>query len=257
MGNELIEAPAISLIDIGSLPQSAQEIYEYVRDALVQRAEPLKKLSMSICDDIATLPDKWEEWTLEDCELASKLYDENAKHAKLVEAEFKEITQKAFKLHRGITGAATDVLVTLPADYKRLMTNIRLWRNREEERARKEAERLAEEARKAEEEKRLAEALRLEEEAAKLALANPQAAEEKKAEAEAVINENPAFVPPPVVPSAIPKGGPKRQKYMKFQVTDFAKLPDKYKIANDKMIQGVANAMKLKADIPGVEFWEE
>lgn len=257
MSNELIEAPKVNLIDIGTMPQSAEEIYYYVKDTLVARAEPLKLESIDIRNDIETLPTKWEDWTAMDCERASALYDVDAAHLKKVEAEFKDITSKAHKLHRGITAAASDVVTTLPAEKERLMLAIRKWRNREDERAKKLAAELAEAARKAEEEVRLAEALRLEEEAAKLALTNPVEAEEIKKEAEAVINEKPAFVPPPIVKANVPKGGPKRQRYMKFVVEDFALLPDDYKLANDRMIQGIANSMKMKAKIPGVRFYED
>jgi hypothetical protein len=257
MTTDLIEKQKVNLIDIGTMPQSAEEIFHFVRDTLVARAEPLKLESIGIRDDINTLPPQWEDWTAMDCERASTLYDADAAHLKKVESEFKDITSKAFKLHRGITAAAADVLITLPAEKERLMAAIRKWRNREDERARIEAARLAALATKAEEDARIAEATRLEEEALKLAAANPQAAREIQAEAEALVSEPAPFIPEPVVKAFIPKGGPPKRKFMKFKVTDFAILPDMYKVENTSMIQGIANAMKLKTDIPGVKVWEE
>lgn len=42
----------------------------------------------------------------------------------------------------------------------------------------------------------------------------------------------------------------------KYKVSDFSKLPDKYKIENSKMLQSIATATKGTIDIPGVEFFK-
>lgn len=42
-----------------------------------------------------------------------------------------------------------------------------------------------------------------------------------------------------------------------FEVTDFAKLPDQYKLADDKKIRGVVKAMKGAVEIPGVRIYSK
>jgi hypothetical protein len=42
-----------------------------------------------------------------------------------------------------------------------------------------------------------------------------------------------------------------------FEVSDFAKLPDNYKIADDKKIRGVVKAMKGAVEIPGVRIYSK
>jgi len=195
--------------------------------------------------------------------MASTLYDMICKHEKKIGEELDEIINKAFSLHRGMTAARKDIIAGITGDAKTpglkesLMSSIRAWRKREDEKAAAEAKRLADIALKEEEDRRIAEALALEEEAAKLKESGlDDMAAEVQAEATAVIAE-PVFVPTPVVKANIPTGGPKRQTFWKFEVVDFAKLPDKFKIANEKMIRATVNAQKSKTDIPGVKVWEE
>jgi hypothetical protein len=42
-----------------------------------------------------------------------------------------------------------------------------------------------------------------------------------------------------------------------FEVSDFTKLPDNYKIADDKKIRAVVKAMKGAIEIPGVRIYSK
>ena len=116
--------------------------------------------------------------------------------------------------------------------------------------AKKEQERLAEEnclrleAQRAEEERRLSEAIQL-------------SAEGLECEAEAVLEATRPIVMP-TVEKTVPKADMRLyRKVWKFEVIDFSKLPDQYKIANESAIGQVLRALKEKTKIPGIRIWQE
>lgn len=249
-----------ALLDLGSLSRTAEEIFAFTCDTLIQRGTPIKAQSLALHAQYSLLPADWMLWTEEQCTVASALYDEMGKHEKTVTGKGTELDNfrdKAEKFKKGILRAYDDILSDIPSDKEVLMFSIRRWRNREEEKARIEADRLLAIARKQEEEARLAEALRLEEEAERLKSISPEIAAEVKAEAEKLIEEPAPFIPPPIVKAEIPKGGPKKQKFWKYTVVDFKVLPDAFKIANDQMIGATVRAQKGATKIPGVKVWEE
>lgn len=269
---EVIEAEqSRALVVLGDMPQTAGEIFTYVRDALVVKATPLKQESLGLHAHYSLLPQKWEIWGNEECEAAGQLYEMICKHEKAIDAEIGEVINKAFKLHRGMTAARTDIIAGIAGTDKNpglkevLMTSIRAWRKRETDRAAEEAERKQEEARKQEEDRRLQEALEREKEAEALrAAGHTVLAEEVQQEAAQLIDE-PVFVPPPPSTVNIPKGGPKKQVYWKYNEAEldnvnsaaFKLLPDKFKIPNHKMIKATVNGQKDKTDIKGVKVWSE
>lgn len=116
----------------------------------------------------------------------------------------------------------------------------------EQERIRREEEkRLQAEARKREEEARLAAAIEAEQHG-------------EKEEAEAIINEKPAYVPPVVLPKATPKvQGISYRDNWTFRITDPNKIPREYMVPNETAIRKVVSALKDKANIPGVEVFNE
>jgi len=131
---------------------------------------------------------------------------------------------------------------------------------------------LAREQRKAEAERRrlLAEAeakARAEREArAQAALAAAQAAQEEHddmtaalAMDEAVQIEAEVIVPTVDLSTAkvVKAAGQSVRTDWDFEVVDFAKLPDQYKIADDKKIRAVVKAMKGSVEIPGVRIYSK
>jgi uncharacterized membrane protein YqiK len=141
-----------------------------------------------------------------------------------------------------------------------------------DEQARKERERAEAEARrqreieeaarrKAEEARRAAEAANAAERA-KL-LREAEAAERKAAAACAKAEnqtETAAAVVAPVVtvaPVAVRQAGESTRDIWHFRVTNFALIPEHYKIINEKALDGIAKATKGSIIIPGVEFYAE
>jgi len=225
------------LLTIGNLPETAGEVFSYIKDALVQRGAPLKASSLSLHGQAEEcLKSTWESWTQEDVDRASELYDHICAHIKTITSakggtDLDIIKDKAHKLHQGINAAIDDILAGTtgdpkknPGDKEKLMESIRRWNNREAERAKAEADRLRKIAEKAEEDRKLAEAQVLAEEAARLKKeGHVEVAAEIQAEAEKIIDE-PVFVPPPPVQAYKPSGGPSRRQFVKIEVTD----PDKF-----------------------------
>jgi len=118
----------------------------------------------------------------------------------------------------------------------------------DQERARREQEKLAREA-----QEKAAKAAREAADKAALAAAegNATKAEAKAAQAAAEAVEQ---APPPAVVVPETKG---TRKTWDFEVTDFAALPDEYKVANDQMLRGMAVSTKGKIDVPGVRFFQK
>jgi len=113
----------------------------------------------------------------------------------------------------------------------------------EEERKRKaEEDRLREIARKEEEDRQL-----------QAALAAEQSGD--KEEAEAIIQET-VYVPPVVVPKAVPKvSGVSMTKQWKFRITDPNKIPREYLCVDEQKIGQVVRAMKDQTRIAGIEVY--
>ncbi len=264
--------PSKALINIGDMPLTASEIYSYVKDSLVTRATPLKQKSLDLHKDVESMLANWEEWGIEEVELASLLHDEIFEHIKVVSyktkpTELDSISDKADKLHKGIVAAIKDVLGDIPADKDTLAKKIRAWRSREEEQAKEEERRLTELAAKQEEERRLQDALSLEEEATRLkAMGHEGLAEEVKQEAETVLTEQTSHIPPPIVQRNIPKGGPSKRKYTKIEVTNLTLLikavasgtvPIQALKADESFIRNQAERLKSSFNYPGVRWWED
>jgi hypothetical protein len=63
----------------------------------------------------------------------------------------------------------------------------------------------------------------------------------------------PLAVPPPAPKAA----GVSTRQVWKFEVEDFSKLPDSFKLANTEMLGQVARSTKGKMEVPGVRFYVE
>jgi|SRR3990172_8245027 len=261
-----------ALINIGDMPLTASEIYFYVKDELVTRASPLKQKSLDLHNDMEALKPDWEQWGIEEVELASVLHDDIFEHIKIVSyqtkpTELDSISNKAYQLHKGIVAAIKDILGDIPADKDILARKIRAWRSRAEELIREEERRLAEDIVKQEEERKLQNAIALEEEATRLkAMGHEGLAEEVKQEAESVLTEQPTSMPQPIIERNIPKGGPSKRKYTKIQITNLMVLikavasgivPIQALKADESFIRNQAERLKSSFSFPGVIWWEE
>lgn len=164
---------------------------------------------------------------------------------KEVKETFDPICEKAFAAHKEATGKRAkylDPLTTAQKSVKQLMSAY----DEEQEKIRKaEEDRLRKIAEDEEKERRLAEAIAAEQSG-------------NKEEAEAII-EDPVYVPPVVVPKAVPKmqGGPVYRSIWKFRIKNPALIPREYMMPNEVMIGGVVRNSKGVINIPGVEAYEE
>lgn len=162
--------------------------------------------------------------------------------------------KKAHELHKNLLAEKKkhdDPLNAAERTIKKAMADY----DAEQERKRREEQRRIEEvARKAEEERLLAEAIAAEE-AAKAAGATQ---EEAQAEAEQIISQ-PVYVPPVVIPKAVPKmqGGPVFRTIWKCRIVDPTIVPREYMIIDIARIGQVIRASKGMARIPGIEAYEE
>lgn len=200
---------------------------------------------------------------------------------------FKDMKEKAFQAHRAISQAEkkeTDKLDAFEAagkrailaydqaeEAKRIAEQRRLQAIADEQ-ARKDREKAEAEARrqrqieeearaKAEAARRAAEQANAEERARLLKEA--EAAERKAAAAQVKADtkdEDAALVVAPVVqvaPVTQKIKGESTKSVWRIRVTDFSKLPDEYKVPNEKALNAVAQATKGAISIPGTEIYEE
>lgn len=80
---------------------------------------------------------------------------------------------------------------------------------------------------------------------------------ERSARAEILEDRADAKTTAPVVSAAPKVAGISTKKVYKFEIVDKSKVPDEYKIIDEKRIRGVVNALKDDANIPGVRVYTE
>ena len=252
-----IQAPEV---ETGDAAETFVARYNLTK-ATMEPLELAKSLSTTISAVAVKSNDDYEKSTaqLKDIKAASKKLEE-AKKAML--APFNEVVTKI----RAMFKAPEDALANAEAHLKRSA----LTYYTEQERLRKEQERLQQEAiRKAEEaarERARLEAQRqAEEEAAKAAA--PSAAEddewavpsmeEPAAPAPIVGEVMPVEVAIPMVIIAPPKasGISVRKKWI-CKIVDPALIPREYMMPNEKALEAYAQSMKENAKLPGCEFEE-
>lgn len=162
-----------------------------------------------------------------------------------IEDTFKPIKQKMDAAKKEVLDQerAADAPLRQAEDY--LKPQLAKW-DAEQERIRREEEaRLREEARKREEEARLQAALEAEK--------NGQ-----KEEAESILDEKPAYIPPVVLPKATPKvQGISYRDNWKFRITNPNKIPKEYMVPDEKAIGVIVGRLKERCNIPGIEVYCE
>lgn len=204
------------------------------------RVEPVANEVNSLTTRVAS----FEVASAESYESGAELLKTIKSLSKQVDDQRKKITQpldQAKKQVMDLFRPFTDSLGSAESSLKRRMI---AWKS-EQDRIAREAERKAEEKARRERE-------RLEAEAAK--------AEEKGRSGRADILRDRAAstVAAPVIRSEAPKvTGIATRKVWRFRIVDAAKVPDQYKVIDEKKIGGVVRALKGDTSIPGVEVWEE
>lgn len=171
-----------------------------------------------------------------------------------VNSTFKPIIEKAHAAHKEALAQKAKIFDPLDAASRTVKSAMEKYDREQEAIRQAEQRRLAEIARKQAEEQALLDAIAAEEEAKR----NGATAEEAKAEAEAIINE-PVYVPPVMVPKAVPKmqGGPVYRTVTKFEVVNESLIPRQYLTPDMVKIGGVVRALKQAANIPGIRVYEE
>ena len=252
MTTELInpEVARMSVVNIGDMPMTALEVYNYVKDSLVVRASELKKKSFELHDKVLTsLPDNWKEWDNDTVALAMQIDKEIIDHIASISKKTKPteldiISDKADKLHKGVNAAIKDIIGILPSDRESLKGKIKQWQDEAERKRLAEENRLRLIAQKAEEDRRLSEAIQLQ-------------AEGHVEEAEAVLE-----APQPIVMPTVEKTTPKAdmrlyRKVWKFRIISESDIPREYLTPDLTKIGGIVKALKDKTVIKGIQVYEE
>jgi anion-transporting ArsA/GET3 family ATPase len=223
-------------------------------DAALQLVDQVAEKALSIVDQAKAI----EITDPETYTSAGMLWKAIGEMIKEVKDTFDPICEAAHKAHKAATAKRSKYLDPLTASHKSVKGLMEAY-DREQERIRQaEQRRIEEEARKAEEERLLMEAIAAEEELKAQGLT----AEEAKAEAEAIISQ-PVYVPPVVVPKAVPKmaGGPVYREIWSAEVTDIKALcravamgqaSHECVLANFTALNKMATALKGTLSIPGV-----
>jgi len=116
----------------------------------------------------------------------------------------------------------------------------------------------SEELKRKAEENRLRLIAQKEEENRRLAAALQAEAEGDTEEADAILDEEPAFIPPPIVARTVETGGGIAMKTnWKFRINDASKIPREFLAPDLVKIGGYVRSMKEAAKIPGVDTWAE
>lgn len=177
-------------------------------------------------------------------------YEAATYELKALKAKYREIEEQRKSLKKPIDEAARRIqgFFKPPLDFLSqaegvIKRKITTW-NQEQERLRREEQRKVDEAARKERE-------RLE--------ARARKAEEKgQADKAEQLSQQAETVTPALVPSETPKAqGISTRKVWKFRVVDASKVPDKYKVIDEKKIAGVVRSLGADAEIPGVEVYPE
>lgn len=177
-------------------------------------------------------------------------YQAAAEELSAIKGKWNEIEKSRKALKKPIDDAARAVqsFFKPPLDYltraesvlKRAMI---AWKNEQDRIAREEKQKAEAKARK--------ERDRLEKQAR-------EAEEKGRAERAEVLRDRAVSTVAAAPVTEAPKvSGISTRTVWKFRVVDAAKVPDKYKLVDEKKIGGVVRALKGDTDIEGIEVWEE
>jgi len=197
------------------------------------------KDSLAVCDQFSGAPIKTDAEYQDACAHLVAL----KKALKKLEEERKSITRPIDESKKRVMTffkGFTDRIQAAERDLKQVIGRY------VDEQERKRREEALKAKKKAEAERR-----KLLEQAAK-------AREKEREQRAATLEERAQMVapPPPPPPPPKPKGVSKRVVW-RFDITDPAKVPDMYRMIDEKKIASVVKALKDQTDIPGVRVWPE
>lgn len=173
-----------------------------------------------------------------------------------VEEWFKPMKSAAQRAHKEICTKENEVLEPLDRAKRYLSSQIGTYDQQQEQVRRAEERRLQEEARV----QAQAEADRIAQETAITDAIALEAAGDTKGAAAVLANPvpQPVYVPPVVIPRAVPKSaGVSSVQTWTFRITNVDEIPREYMIPDEKAIRGVVKSMKNKTNIPGIEVYPE
>lgn len=203
------------------------------------RIKPVAQEVASLTEQVET----FEVATVDDYERGAEILKAIKGALNGADAQRKKITQPldvAKKQVMDLFRPFTDSLATAERTLKlRLVT----WKN-EQDRIAREEQRKADEKARREREKLEAQARKAEE------AGRAERAEVLRDRAVSTVAAMPVTEAPKV-------GGISTRSVWRFRVVDAAKVPDKYKLIDEKKIGGVVRALKGDTEIPGIEVWEE
>jgi CRISPR/Cas system CMR-associated protein Cmr5 small subunit len=164
---------------------------------------------------------------------------------KKLDETFDPIISKAHQTHVEAVAQKRRFSDPLKIAESALKNRISRFLTDEEAKRRAEEDRLRLIAEKEAENRRLAEAIQAE-------------AEGYLEEAEAILDEVPAYVPPPIVPRTVQTGGgiSMRETWL-FRISDPTKIPKEYLSIDMAKIGAVVRALKGATNIPGVEAYPQ
>lgn len=174
---------------------------------------------------------------------ATKFLQTASGFIKEVQAAFKPAKDAAHKAHKEVCNIENQLCEIPKKAVAAVKPKIIAYRQEQERIRQAEESRLREVARKEEEERRLQQALELE--------------RAGKEEAVEQVLAAPIEAPPTVVPKApTPKGTSVRESW-KHRVINGDLVPRAYLMVDDRALAALARAMKSKASVAGVEFYDE
>jgi len=203
------------------------------------RVKPVAKQVESLAEQV----DTFEVTTAEHYESGAEVLKTIKGLAKEVEDQRKKITSPLDQAKRQVMDLFRPLTESLAGAERKLKQRLVAWSS-EQDRIRREEQRKAEEKARRERE-------RLTKQAEE---ARQKGREDRAQTLEDRAVSTVAAPPPPAAPKV---AGVQTRTVWRFRITDPAKVPDKYKIVDEKRIGGVVRALKGDTEIPGIEVWEE
>lgn len=188
--------------------------------------------------------------------LAAELGRGIAGLAKRAQEWFEPMKKAAAAAHKAICTKENEVLEPLERAKRYLSSQIGTYDQQQEQARRAEERRLQEEARV----QAQAEADRIAQETAITDAIALEAQGDTKSAAAVLANPvpQPVYVPPVVIPRAVPKSaGVSSVETWKFRITNVDLIPREYMTPDEKGIAGVVKSMRNKTNIPGIEVYPE
>lgn len=199
-----------------------------------------------VAKEVATLTEQVETFevtTAADFERGAEILKAIKAALNSTEEQRKEITQPLDASKKRVMDLFRPFTDSLAAAERKLKQRLVSWKNEQDRIAREEARKADEKARKDRE--------KLEKQAADAEAAG------RTERADALRDRAVSIVAAVPITEAPRVSGISTRKIYKFRIVDASKVPDQYKVIDEKRIGAVVRALKTDANIPGVEVYEE